>query len=304
MPGSYATMLIRLLLIQNTTENLDAVHKYQNESSLTLVDRPVADQEFGPTPSLESLALNGSLLGIQTPEQQLEFAARLLPFNPPQVLTEQRRVSQILAIAGLQQGNYTQADVNIPEAAQTANASITADVEDPEHIRPEGNDWQLSIPSYQGNFGTNYAAAAYVALAGYQQQRADQTLYPGYRSLGFTSTFSLQNDGALLLSFSSKPKLNKAKSGFWSLSVYGEDQYLIPNALNRFQIGDRNYNLTYDDGTAVYGPDANEDKDGPFQILVQSAGNPPPANWTNNWLPASSNFSWICKPPDLSNLPS
>lgn len=96
-------------------------------------------------------------------------------------------------------------------AAVIAHASITADVQNPEHIRSQGNDWELSIPSYQGNYGTNYAAAAYVALFGYQQQRSSQSLYPGYRSLGFTSAFALEDNGPLLLSFSGKPKLNRAR---------------------------------------------------------------------------------------------
>lgn len=290
-------MLIRLLLIQNTTENLDAVHSYQNESRLTTIDRDVSeDVEYGPTPSLQSLALNDTLLGIQSPEQQLEFAARVLPYNPPQVLAEQRRISQILAIAGLSGGNFTSNEaVNLTEAAVIANASIAADVQNAASIREQGNDWELSIAEYQGNFGTNYASAAYVAIAGYQQQSVNQTLYPGYRSLGFTSRFSLENDSALLLTFSGKPQLEHAKSGFWSLSVYGEDQGLIANDINRFQVGDRTYNLTYEDGQPIYGPNADVDRDGPFQILVQSANVTPPANWTNNWLPSADEFSWICK---------
>lgn len=290
-------MLIRLLLIQNTTENLSAVHKYQNDTSLTQVDRaPAEDAEYGITPSLESLALNGSLLGIHTPEQQLEFAARIVPYNPPQVLTEQRRVSQILGIAGLRQDHFSAVEtVNLTEAATIANASIAADVHNPDHIQDQGNGWELAIPSYQGNYGTNYAAAAYVALYGYQQQRSVQTLYPGYRSLGFTSNFTLEDDEALLLSFSGKPKLSRAHSGFWSLTAYNEDQYLIPNDINRYEVGDRTYNLTYDDGKSIYGPGADDETDGPFQILVQHADSRPPSNWTSNWLPVSPTFSWIRK---------
>ncbi|ETN39026.1 uncharacterized protein HMPREF1541_07068 [Cyphellophora europaea CBS 101466] len=297
LPGTHATMLIRLLLVQNTTDNLETVHGYQNESSLTAIAKDDTDAEiWGPTPPLPALAVNDSLLGINTPQKQLEFAAQLVQYNPPLVRTDQRRVFQILDIAGLSQGNFTRVEgVNLTEAAVIANASITADVQDPEHIRPQSNDWQLSTPTYQGDFGTNYASAAYVALAGYQQQSVNQTLYPGFRSLGFTSKFTLEEGGALLLSFSGKPKLNEAKYGFWSLSVYGEDEYLIPNELNRFEVGDRTYNLTYEDGQPIYGPDADDERDDPFQILVQPANVTPPGNWTNNWLPASSKFSWLCK---------
>lgn len=290
LPGSYGTMLIRILLLQNTTEDLNAVHTYQNASRLSQVDRNSSNS----APSLQSLALNGSLLGIEGPAQQLEFAARLVNYSQPEIYSDRQRVSRILSSAGLIDGNYTAPrGINLTEAAVIANASITEDVEGPAHLREEGNDWQLSIASYQGNYGTHYSAAAYVALFGYQQQTILQTLYPGYRSLGFTSVFSLEPNKSLLLSFSGKPQLEE--HGFWSLSVYGSDQYLIPNDIYRFEVGDRTYNLTYEDGEPIYGPSANSSRDSPFQILVQPADIQPPTNWTNNWLPAATTFTWICR---------
>ena len=283
-------MLIRILLLHNTTSDLALVHKYQNASALTNLTRTA---ENG-APALISLAPNGTLLGIQGPAEQLAFAASILPYTTPEIYAQRTRVNSILAQAGLTGGKYSAPKgVNLTEAAVIANASIHADVEAPAHIRDEGNGWQLSIPSYQGNFGANYAAAAYVALAGYQQQKVDQTLYPGYGALGFTSGFSLEPNKSLLLTFSGKPKVSKL--GFWSLSIYGEDQYLIPNSLNRFEVGDRTYSLTYEDGSSVYGPNATASKDGPFQILVQPSNLQPPANWTNNWLPANQTFTWIRK---------
>lgn len=81
--------------------------------------------------------------------------------------------------------------MNLTQAALIANASITADVTNPVDIRKQSNDWQLSTETYQGNFGSNYAGRASVAIAGYQQLPAQQVLYPGWRSTGFTSRFSL-----------------------------------------------------------------------------------------------------------------
>ena len=295
LPGSYATMLIRLLLLHNTTEDLNAVHAYQNASKLTPLNRTTPLQvNVYPAPPLQSLALNGSLLGIHTPAQQLEFAARIIAYNQPEIYSTRYRVASILAQAGLYDGHYhAVTDVNLTEAAVIANASITADVQAAAHIRSQGNGWLLPIPSYQGNFGTHYGSAAYVALAGYQQQTVRQTLYPGFGSLGFTSVFNLEPNTALLVTFSGKPRLQN--TGFWSLSLYGADQYLVVNELDRFEVGDRTQNLTYEDGQYIYGPSANSSRDGPFQILVQPADLKPPTNWTNNWLPAATTFTWICQ---------
>ena len=155
--------------------------------------------------------------------------------------------------------------VNLTQVAQIANSSITADINRPEHIRYQNKDWQLLTVDYQGNFGRNYAGRAYLAIAGYQQQKVGQTLYPGYKSLGCTSQFSLAVNTSLLFTFSGKPPVQLQDFGFWSLTVYGADQYLIPNPINRPSVSDRVYNLTYQGSNeTVYGPNANASRNGPF----------------------------------------
>lgn len=169
-----------------------------------------------------------------------------------------------------------------------------AGITQPSHIHNEGNDWELSIETYQGQFGNNCAPRAYVAIAGYQQLTAKQVLYPGWNTLGFTSTASLAPNTSLLFTFSGKPKLDTP--GFWSVTVYGQDQYLIPNPIGRASVGDRTYTIKYQGrNESVYGPNTTATSDGPFQILVQPANLVPPANWTGNWLPTAQNFSFISK---------
>nr|POE48813.1 hypothetical protein CFP56_38910 [Quercus suber] len=295
VPTTYGTMLIRLLVAHNTTQDLNILHTYQNASSLIQIKRQQSVGEHSYAPSLLSTAFSyNTLLGIATPAKQFEFAARVIPYNQPQNYSERYRVSSILTRAGLYNGHFHPVSgINLTEAAAVANASITADVQAPAHLRPQSNDWELSTVSYQGNFGTHYASAAYVALAGYQQQTVKQVLYPGYRSLGFTNLFTLAPNSSYLFTFSGKPRVKS--SGFWSLSLYGPDQYLIPNPLNRFEVGDRTYDLVYEAGGHVYGPQANQSRDGPFQILIQPVDLAPPANWTSNWLPTETSFSLIRK---------
>lgn len=287
-------MLIRLLLLSNTTSDLNIVHTYQNASNLTPINRTTPSWVTGQAPSLNSTSLNGSFLGIDSPTKQFTFAAKLVQYNQPENYTDRYRVATILARTGLYNGEYhPQSGINLTQAAVIANKSITADVTSPSHVRNEGNEWLLFTPSYQGNYGTNYAASAYIALFGYQAQNVRQTLYPGFNALGFNSQFTLAPNSSLLVSFSGKPVLQKA--GFWSLTIYGADQYLVSNPINRYEVGDRTLNLTYEAGGYVYGSSANASADGPFQILVQPSSITPPSNWTNNWLPTSTTFSWICK---------
>ena len=72
--------------------------------------------------------------------------------------------------------------------------------------------------------------------------------------------------------------------GFWSLTLYNEEGYLISNPLNIYALGDRS-NLTYADGSLVYGSNSKLDPRSPFQILVQSSDASSPLNWSENWLP-------------------
>lgn len=287
-------MLIRFLLPANTTADLNTIHAYQNASSLTNITRP-NNNSTASLPPLISLAPNGTFSGINTPAKLFNLSAAFIPFNQPENYTDRARVSSILAQAGIQNGTYIpQQNINLTQAAVIANATISADIKTPSHLRTFTHDWELSIASFQGNFGTNYGARAYVAIAGYQQQTVKQTLYPGYKTLGFTSQVTLPPNTSYLLTFSGKPQLKA--TGFWSYTVYGADQYLIKNPPNRFEIGDRSYNLTYQDGSGyVYGPNANTSHDGPFRILVQNVNSPPPANWTGNWVPGSDTFSYITR---------
>lgn len=247
-------------------------------------------------PPLTSLAPNGTFLGIDTLDKQLDLAAKLVPYNQPSNFTERDRVSSVLALAGVYDGAYhVPQGLNLTLAGVIANSSITQATVEPSNLRRQSNDWVLQRPEFQGDYARNYAIRAYIAIAGYQQQRTVQVLYPGYKVLGFTGTFSLEPNTSVLLSFSGKPRVDSTY-GFWSYSVYGADQYLIPNDLFRFEIGDRSLNLTYRDSTdKVYGAEANSTRDGPFQVLVQPADQVPPSNWTGNWLPSATEFSFILR---------
>lgn len=294
VPTSYGTMLIRYLLFANTTEDLDTIHAYQNASSLVTVPKRKANSRLA-APPLTSLAPNDTFLGIDTPSKLLDLAAKIVPFNQPQDHIERKRVATTLALAGISRGRYIPpSDVNITRASEIANASIANDIANPHNIRFQSNGWQLSTVEYQAAYGTNYGARAYVAIAGYQQQTVRQTLYPGYRTLGFTSEVTLEPNTSYLLTFSGKPQLKA--SGFWSFTIYADDQYLVPNILKRYQIGDRSSDLVYQDGSgSVYGPGANVSHDGPFQVLVQNVNITPPVNWTGNWIPSTNTFSYITR---------
>lgn len=59
LPTTYGTMLIRLLVLHNTTEELATLHAYQNASRLVSLNRTTPQANISTTPKLTSQALNG-----------------------------------------------------------------------------------------------------------------------------------------------------------------------------------------------------------------------------------------------------
>ncbi|KAL8827426.1 MAG: hypothetical protein Q9191_003193 [Dirinaria sp. TL-2023a] len=300
-PTTHGTGLFRLLLKFNTTDNLNIVHRLQNATTLTPVPRAIAQPNTPASPQWTPAFFNQSFTGTP-PEQLLQLLARVAPYNQPLAASERFRVASILGDAGIVGGNYSRpSSVNITQAYAIANATISRDIADNSTINFLANGWQLPRPDYAGNFGTHYSHRAYIARTGYQQLLTSIVLYPGLNGPAF-GPFSIAGNKSFLYTWSGKPPVNTALNGqpdvggFWSLTFYGEDQYLIPNALGRFSVGDRptgqgpngGVELTYPDGAPIYGPNSSSTRDGPFKLLVQPANVVPPANWTSNWLPVPS----------------
>lgn len=292
-------MLIRILVKQNTTADLNIIHGYQNTYNLTATPRTLTQPNSLQAPTLTLPVLNNGTLAGSPALQILQLLAKIAPFNQPEILTERYRVASILGQAGLVNGQYyPPTGVNLTQAYAIANATITDIVTDPANINYVGNGWQLSITPFEGNFGTNYAPRTYIAQTGYQQVSSSTyfqldsankrqlvpyiTLYPGWDGPSFRS-YTLAPNTSFLFTFSGKPPVGSL--GFWSLTIYGGDQYLINNTQNRYEVGDRSYQLTYPDGGLVYGPNStNSSTEGPFKVLMQPADIPPPANWTSKYV--------------------
>ena len=269
-PTTYGAILNRFLLRNNVTD-LQAVYTLQNQSGLNEVNKTEVSAYNAPPLSLS--LFNASTSGSAI-EQQLAVLARLFPFNPPEVTTNKTTVKETLALAGLRDGKYAKpSGVNLTAAAITANRTVVSSFAST-ILLPVNNGWTEQARANQGDFHSDYIERAAIANSGYLQLVPDQALYPSY---GGSASLSLGRNDAYLFTLSSKPPVN----GFWSLTAYGADQYLIPNPLNRASLGDRS-NLTYPDGQLVYGGRGADQ--GTFHILVQAADVAPPSNWTDKYI--------------------
>lgn len=205
-------------------------------------------------------------------EKLLQLTARLSLFNLPEVGFDIARVTGILQRAGMTRGSYTTpSGVNLTAAvvdAVNTTASIRQDpIQFSQHFVKLGNDWSQLRANYSGDFKQHYTVRAFVAAQGYLQLKASQAMYPVYNLSG-----QLNSGNSYTVTFSKKPPV----TGFWSLTVYDEKAYLVPNRWNIYSLGDRS-GIKYRDGTLVYPGSSHEDEE--FTILLQTLDKPPPEKY-------------------------
>jgi hypothetical protein len=117
-----------------------------------------------------------------------------------------------------------------------------------------------------GDFGTDYQWRALVATFGLAANRPQEAIYV----IGVVDqSMQLLNGSHDYVIHFPAGRLPPARY-FWSLTMYDDQFFLVPNSINRYSIGNRTSGLEL-------GPD------GSLDVYVQHA---PPAGHESNWLPA------------------
>lgn len=127
------------------------------------------------------------------------------------------------------------------------------------------NGWNIATDN-MGTYGTSYLQRALVALAGLGANLPADAVYPA----AFVDSEGKPLNGAnkYVLHFN-KDQLPPVDA-FWSLTMYDEQGYQVPNPINRFAIGDRD-RLKFN-------------ADGSLDIYIQHGA--PSADKEANWLPS------------------
>jgi hypothetical protein len=143
---------------------------------------------------------------------------------------------------------------------------------------PAGNEgWYILREG--GNFGTDYLMRAGSAY--------DSPYYNLLEDAAYFTVYYSSDGKALDGSLNYRIHFNKEQipplgsTGFWSMTLYGADQGLVPNALDQCNLG-------------TYTPQLQYNSDGSVDIYMQ---NSPPSGHESNWLPtpATGIFSLILR---------
>ena len=115
-------------------------------------------------------------------------------------------------------------------------------------------------------FGQEYDYRALVAIGGFGANPVDVAVY---MKAGSDDTGDILNgENAYILHFEPNELPPVEENGFWSITAYGDDDFLIDNPLNRYAINDRS--------------EFELNGDGSLDILLQANQ---PEEHVNNWLP-------------------
>lgn len=273
IPTPYGISIARFATDQSISDQ-KLVNKYQDQVRLECIPlfksvAPPFDLSIFKDPE------NNVSEGTSTAEAVMRLTAKLAPHNFSPVIKDRDWISLSLRRSGIDGNSFncsSGADLSLVYDHAEKEAQALLDM--PNGSLDHGNGWSSAYPEYLGNFGSHYAARYSIAKRGYLALTGDQAIYPS-----LSRALRLEPDDGILLRFSRRPVL--VKTGFWSLTAYNAEQYLVPNSMNRYCLGDRD-NMAFPDGT----PLSDRTKDGEFCILLQPADCTPPKEWVNNWLPS------------------
>ncbi len=154
----------------------------------------------------------------------------------------------------------------------TINKAARDALEDlPRGMRKMGkleNGWNV-LTENVGTYGTSYRQRAIIALGGLGANLPEDAIYPTAFVDATGQPLSGANKYLLHFDKGHTPPAN----AFWSITMYDQDGFQIPNPINRFAIGDRD--------KLAFNPD------GSLDIYVQADS--PGTDKETNWLPAPKN---------------
>ena len=201
-----------------------------------------------------------------SPAEFFNTANALMQINPP--AEADAKLLEKLAAINVGQGMTFDASILGADAAERWTQMLkglraTLSAESANYAQNLGQWIYYGRPI--GDFGTAYIYRAMVALVGLGANTVDVAIYP--KTHTDVTGAALTGEKTYTIHFETLPPT--LEGGFWSVTAYNEENFLIDNPINRYCINDRSAYQLNDDGTLdlVLSKEAPED--------------------TSNWLPVS-----------------
>lgn len=201
------------------------------------------------------------------PKAYFDRVNQLLVNNP--AYPEDAAVLDAIAAIGVGPGLTFDASILGPDAGERWKAMLTGMTAE---LTEQSAGFLVRNGAFQfmgepiSRFGQEYDYRALVAIGGFGANPVDVAVYmkAGYDDSGE----ALNGANRYVLHFEPDALPPVEANGFWSITVYGDDDFLIDNPLDRYSVSDRT--------------DFAMNPDGSLDILLQSEA---PAEGAENWLP-------------------
>lgn len=253
----------------NGPQDYPAVHKVQNGYRITPLSRwgkPAVASKTAIDPSVDVKTPPLVQVNSMAAAKYFSLACELMKLNPPHI-TDWSQIARLKRL-GIEPGksfSFEQAPPMVRSALDRAGQEgLKLMKEKTPTLARVANGWQLNTDT-MGVYGNYYLKRAIVAAVGLGANQPEDAIYP--LLLADTDGKPLQGNEEYIVHFEKKdlPPVD----AFWSITMYDEEGFQVPNKLNRFAIGDR-------DKLKING-------DGSLDIYIQAES--PGAEKESNWLP-------------------
>ncbi|MBC3887575.1 DUF1254 domain-containing protein [Acetobacterium paludosum] len=272
LPTNLSWILIRTVC--NGDADLDNVYAIQNQMQLLPLDAYLSGEPYTPptgTDNPKNDFVPITAVDAMTPQAFFDTANQLLVNNPP--TTADAPLMKALSSINVGPGCTFDVSVlgdNASEKWKTMVTNLTG------VLATDCSKFSVALGSWSyfgepiAKFGTEYEFRALIAINGIAVNPASVAIYP--KAYKDSNGETLNGSNAYTIHFDKNALPPTQENGFWSITAYNSDNFLIDNELNRYCINDRS-------GFAL-------NEDGSLDILVQT--NAPDASKLSNWLPVSS----------------
>jgi len=247
IPTSMAWLITRTLI--NDDADMENVREIQSGMRLLPLSCYESGEEYVP-PKGEykeennSVPLNSVL--SMTPKQYFSAANALMASNPSPAAD----ADALARFAALNIGPGLTFDVSVLQGdIQTSWKQMLEEMKG--IVVAAGAKYQIKLGdwSYFGDpiarFGTAYDYRAMIALGGLGANPTDVAIYA--KTGVDVNQKTLNGQNRYVLHFETLPPIQEG--GFWSVTAYGSDDFLIANELNRYCINDRSAFVLNEDGS-------------------------------------------------------
>ena len=241
--------LLGRIYCTGTPEDYDAVHALQDKFELVPLNS--YGKSYTPIPGEVDnnfdmkTAVRDQVHGLAV-EEYFSYLAHLMKTNPP--TAEDAPIVERMKKIGLVPGkDFDRGELGVFAKEAIKIIPKTAQLKIMEYFKQAGkpiNGWMFTTRT--GIYGTDYIQRALITAVGLGANRPQDAVYPtGQKDAEGREFDAASNKYVMHFAKGQMPPVN----AFWSLTMYDDKYFFVPNAINRYTVSQRNQFVTNPDGS-------------------------------------------------------